>query len=68
MLLGPRDDLQARLHLREELEPLLLEVGHLPLPEAPACFGHPGIEQDVPQTDIPSPTASAASEVTSTAN
>jgi hypothetical protein len=47
MLLGPGDDLQTRLHLREELEPLLLAVERLPFPEAPACLDHPGIEQDV---------------------
>ena len=47
MLLGPGDDLQARIHLREELEPLLLAVDRLPLPEAPACLDHPGIEQGV---------------------
>ena len=43
----PGDDLQARVHLREELEPLLLAVERLPLPEAPACLDHPGIEQGV---------------------
>ena len=65
MLLGPGDDLQTRLHLREELEPLLLAVElQLSASHFPKRLHALTIlaSSKMSPTDIPSPDACAASE------